>query len=45
MRGSRILDPRMIRVLVLDEADELIAQQGLGEQTFRIKQYVQRGFC
>ncbi|ADV23914.1 ATP-dependent RNA helicase DBP5 [Cryptococcus gattii E566] len=38
MRGSRILDPRMIRVLVLDEADELIAQQGLGEQTFRIKQ-------
>lgn len=40
MRGSRILDPRMVRVLVLDEADELIAQQGLGEQTFRIKQCV-----
>ncbi|WVO18517.1 ATP-dependent RNA helicase DBP5 [Cryptococcus depauperatus] len=38
MRGSRILDSRQIRVLVLDEADELIAQQGLGEQTFRIKQ-------
>lgn len=35
----------MIRVLVLDEADELIAQQGLGEQTFRIKQYVLLIYC
>ncbi|WVQ84813.1 hypothetical protein IAT38_006970 [Cryptococcus sp. DSM 104549] len=38
LRGSRIFDPKQIRVLVLDEADELIAMQGLGDQSFRIKQ-------
>jgi ATP-dependent RNA helicase DDX19/DBP5 len=35
-RGS-IFDPKLIRVLVLDEADEMIALQGLGDQTTRIK--------
>ncbi|KLT38945.1 putative ATP-dependent RNA helicase, partial [Cutaneotrichosporon oleaginosum] len=37
MLGSRVFDPKMIRVFVLDEADEMIQLQGLGDQTFRIK--------
>lgn len=32
-----ILDPKQIRVFVLDEADEMIQLQGLGDQSFRIK--------
>jgi ATP-dependent RNA helicase DDX19/DBP5 len=36
-RGKRIFDPAMIRVFVLDEADEMIGMQGLGDQTTRIK--------
>ena len=36
-RGGLIFDPGMIRVFVLDEADEMIALQGLGDQTNRIK--------
>ncbi|WWD19833.1 ATP-dependent RNA helicase DBP5 [Kwoniella shandongensis] len=36
-RGGRIFDPKQIRVFVLDEADEMIALQGLGDQTTRIK--------
>ena len=39
-RGGRIFDPKMIRVFVLDEADEMIAQQGLGDQTSRFKRFV-----
>lgn len=39
-RGGMILDPKQIRVLVLDEADEMIAMQGLGDQTNRIKRFV-----
>lgn len=39
-RGVEIFDPEMIRMLVLDEADEMIAMQGLGDQTTRIKRYV-----
>jgi ATP-dependent RNA helicase DDX19/DBP5 len=35
-----IFDPKMIRVFVLDEADEMIALQGLGDQSKTIKQYV-----
>lgn len=31
------LDPRDIRVLVLDEADNMLDQQSLGEQTLRVK--------
>ena len=38
-RGDMILDPKQIRVLVLDEADEMIAMQGLGDQTNRIKRF------
>ena len=36
-KGTRIFDPKMIRVFVLDEADEMIALQGLGDQTRRIQ--------
>jgi ATP-dependent RNA helicase DDX19/DBP5 len=39
-RGGRIFDPKMIRVFVLDEADQMIAQQGHGDQTSRIKRLV-----
>jgi ATP-dependent RNA helicase DDX19/DBP5 len=39
-RGVEIFDPKMIRMLVLDEADEMIAMQGLGDQTTRIKRYL-----
>jgi ATP-dependent RNA helicase DDX19/DBP5 len=35
-RGS-IFDPAHIRVFVLDEADEMINLQGLGDQTKRIQ--------
>ncbi|OCF43711.1 ATP-dependent RNA helicase DBP5 [Kwoniella heveanensis CBS 569] len=34
---GRVFDPKHIRVFVLDEADEMIALQGLGDQTARIK--------
>lgn len=43
-RGVDIFDPEMIRMLVLDEADEMIALQGLGDQTQRIKKYVHWNF-
>lgn len=36
-RGVDIFDPEMIRMLVLDEADEMINIQGLGDQTSRVK--------
>lgn len=38
-----IFDPRQIRVFVLDEADEMIQLQGLGDQTFRIKKMLPEG--
>lgn len=36
----RQLDPRNIRVLVLDEADNMLDQQGLGDQCHRVRQSV-----
>ncbi|CAD6582702.1 MAG: RNA helicase required for poly(A+) mRNA export [Tremellales sp. Tagirdzhanova-0007] len=42
-RGGLIFDPGMIRVFVLDEADEMIALQGLGDQTNRIKRMMPPG--
>jgi len=36
-RRGAIFDPAHIRVFVLDEADEMIALQGLGDQTKRIQ--------
>ncbi|KAK7540187.1 ATP-dependent RNA helicase-like protein dbp5 [Phyllosticta citricarpa] len=37
MIRKRLLDPRGMRVLVLDEADNMLDQQGLGEQCKRVK--------
>nr|XP_019010528.1 ATP-dependent RNA helicase DBP5 [Kwoniella pini CBS 10737]OCF49309.1 ATP-dependent RNA helicase DBP5 [Kwoniella pini CBS 10737] len=42
-RKGTIFDPRQIRVFVLDEADEMIALQGLGDQTVRIKKMLPPG--
>jgi len=39
-KGGNVFDPKQIRVFVLDEADEMIALQGLGDQTSRIKRSV-----
>lgn len=39
-RGGRVLDQSQIRVVVVDEADEMMALQGLGDQTARIKKSV-----
>ena len=38
-RGQLMADK--IKVLVLDEADNMLDQQGLGDQCIRVKQYVQ----
>lgn len=35
----RLLDPSQIKVVVLDEADNMLDQQGLGEQCTRVKMY------
>ena len=35
---KRLLDPKQIKVLVLDEADNMLEQQGLGDQCIRVKQ-------
>ena len=32
------MDARSIKVLVLDEADNMLEQQGLGEQCLRLRQ-------
>lgn len=34
---KRELDPSSTRILVLDEADQMVSQQGMGDQTVRIK--------
>lgn len=36
----RLMDASNIKVLVLDEADNMLDQQGLGDQCTRVKQYV-----
>ena len=41
---KRQLDPKYIKVLVLDEADNMLDQQGLGDQCIRVKQCVQLFF-
>lgn len=40
MVKRRTLDPSRIKVLVLDEADNMLDQQGLGEQCLRVRAYV-----
>ncbi|ORX39433.1 P-loop containing nucleoside triphosphate hydrolase protein [Kockovaella imperatae] len=42
-RRGTIFDPKHIRVFVLDEADEMVAMQGLGDQTSRIQKMLPRG--
>lgn len=42
-RGGRVLEHSQIRVVVVDEADELLALQGLGDQTMRIKKMIPGG--
>lgn len=37
MIKKRIMDSRSIRILVLDEADNMLDQQGLGDQCIRVK--------
>ncbi len=39
MIKKRMLDTKEIKVFVLDEADNMLDQQGLGEQCLRVKQY------
>ena len=36
----RIIDVSEVRVFVLDEADEMLKQDGLGDQTLRVKKCV-----
>ncbi|KPI43611.1 ATP-dependent RNA helicase DBP5 [Cyphellophora attinorum] len=38
--GKRIMDARQIKVLVLDEADNMLDQQGLGDQCIRVKRFL-----
>lgn len=37
---ARALDTSQIKVFVLDEADNMLDQQSLGEQSIRVKKYV-----
>ncbi|KZF23598.1 putative ATP dependent RNA helicase [Xylona heveae TC161] len=37
MVRRKLLDPRNLKVLVLDEADNMLDQQGLGDQCIRVK--------
>jgi ATP-dependent RNA helicase DDX19/DBP5 len=36
----RIMDPRSVKVFVLDEADEMLKQSGFGDNCKRIKKYL-----
>lgn len=40
MVKRRLINPQHIKVLVLDEADNMLDQQGLGDQCLRVKRYV-----
>lgn len=40
MIRKRILNASRIKTLVLDEADNMLDQQGMGEQCMRVKMYV-----
>ncbi|MCJ1398546.1 RNA helicase required for poly(A+) mRNA export [Xylographa trunciseda] len=39
---KRLLDPSNIKVLVLDEADNMLDQQGMGEQCMRVKMMLRK---
>ncbi len=36
----RVIDVSEVKVFVLDEADDMLNQDGLGDQTLRVKKYV-----
>lgn len=36
----KVIDVSDVKVFVLDEADEMLNQDGLGDQTLRVKKYV-----
>ena len=36
----RVIDTKHVKVFVLDEADQMLDQGGLGDQTTRLKKYV-----
>ncbi|EIW84301.1 ATP-dependent RNA helicase DBP5 [Coniophora puteana RWD-64-598 SS2] len=38
----RVIDAREVKVFVLDEADNMLDQDGLGEQTLRVKNFLPR---
>jgi ATP-dependent RNA helicase DDX19/DBP5 len=44
MIRRRLLDPRSIKILVLDEADNMLDQGGMGEQCTRVKGLIPGGF-
>ena len=35
----KVIDPSAVKIFVLDEADEMLNQDGLGDQTLRVKKY------
>jgi ATP-dependent RNA helicase DDX19/DBP5 len=37
---KRSINPKQIKIFVVDEADNMLDQQGLGDQTLRVKKYV-----
>lgn len=43
--GDQVLDVTHVKVFVLDEADNMLDQDGLGEQTLRVKKYVCTPLC
>jgi len=43
MIRRRLIDPKHIKILVLDEADNMLDQSGLGEQCTRVKQLLPNG--
>ena len=41
----RVIDVSDVKVFVLDEADNMLDKDGLGDQTLRVKKCVRRHFC
>jgi ATP-dependent RNA helicase DDX19/DBP5 len=42
---NRAIASRHIKVFVVDEADNMLDQQGLGDQTLRVKKYKNLVYC
>ena len=41
----KVINVSEVKVFVLDEADNMLDQDGLGEQTLRVKKYAQHSTC